>query len=186
MPTIFIFLCIFNSSLVAGWRSLLELSSPSLPLPPNPRESSQWPVGSSPPTGTGSLRSWLRTLSQWSATSAYWETCPLSELFTCATLTNLKYIYPLLLNQVFKNSREFNFHWEDGTPKSVMKHVSWAVGLVRIFPHLYCRRGSHFHQDHLEICAKWTKLIFISLEDWFHISQRWFEPILPLLCWTEL
>ena len=104
---------------------------------------------------------------------------------------------PLLPNQVFgstlttalmasQNSREFNFHWEDGTPKSVMKHVSWAVGLVRIFPHLYCRRGSHFHQDHLEICAKWTKLIFISLEDWFHISQRWFEPILPLLCCTEL
>ena len=104
---------------------------------------------------------------------------------------------PPLPNQLFgstlttalmasQNSREFNFHWEDGTPKSVMKHVSWAVGLVRIFPHLYCHRGSHFHQDHLEICAKWTKLIFISLEDWFHISQRWFEPILPLLCWTEL
>ena len=104
----------------------------------------------------------------------------------CLRSSSRKYIYPLLLNQVFKNSREFNFHWEDGTPKSVMKHVSWAVGLVRIFPHLYCRRGSHFHQDHLEICAKWTKLIFISLEDWFHISQRWFEPILPLLCWTEL
>ena len=43
--------------------------------------------------------------------------------------------------------------------------ISIIIIIIAIHCHLYCRRGSHFHQDHLEICAKWTKLIFISLED---------------------